>query len=173
MKKNVSNMLAVILIIILIFVVIIINIVSTLNNVSVHDYNNDTNGTFEKFNDVIYIEGEEETINVAKYNSHLGFSINYDVDLFSLNVKNDSRIIISFKEDNTIYLSIEKLEKNDYLELYKKESISKEVDNYMYNYTYLRNNNSYYRLTTVVPNNSEYEDLYIRLNYMIDSFTID
>lgn len=148
-------------------------------------YNKDNivnnNQTFDKSNvenlnydlDKIMIEGREETIKVVKYNSHLGFSLSYDVEKFKPSVLSNGVVEFTYYENEEVKLRVEKLNENDYYEKYQTNREDEIIDNNKYSYKYMRKNNSYYRLVKVNPIDLQSYNIDVRIDYMTSKFDIN
>lgn len=130
-----------------------------INNVDVFDSELDNNGI-------------NEIIKVSKYKSHLGFQMNYEVDKFKISLQSDSSVFFYLKDNEDIYLRVEKLTNKDYYDSYNKKRIDEIVNGYKYQYQYLRKNKSYFKITIKNLNSEEYSYLDSRFNYMTNSFDI-
>lgn len=126
----------------------------------------------EAFDDQLEYMGIIETIRVSKYNSHLGFQMNYEVDKFKISLQSDSSVFFYLKDNEDIYLRVEKLTNKDYYDSYNKKRIDEIVNGYKYQYQYLRKNKSYFKITIKNLNSEEYSYLDSRFNYMTNSFDI-
>lgn len=141
------------------------------NNNQIFDKSNVENLNYKL--DKIMIEGVEETIKVVKYNSHLGFSLSYDVEKFKPSVLSNGVVEFTYYENEEVKLRVEKLNENDYYEMYQSNRDDEIIDNNKYSYKYMRKNNSYYRLVTIMPNSLEYSDMEYRIGYMNSNFDIN
>lgn len=105
-----------------------------------HTYNIDN-----KKHTIIYVNGLEKTITTKIYHSNFGYKIDYDIDLFEARRKNKKDVFI-YKKDNSVYYSIEKIDKKDYV----FENTS--------NVIYLTNDKTYLKILINCSDNPEYLD---------------
>lgn len=126
----------------------------------------------EAFDDQLEYMGITETIRVSKYNSHLGFQMNYEVDKFNVSLQSNSSVYFYLLDNEDIYLRVEKLNKEEYYNSYNKGILEELNNSYKYKYKYLRNNKSYYKLTIKNFDSKDYDYLDLRFKYMSDSFDI-
>lgn len=132
----------------------------------------------EVHQEVVIMEGMEETLNVKTYSSHKKFQMDYDIDYFSP-IKSDTSIIFKDTKDLGIYIEVESLKEKDYFQEYNKYleteenyKDEKEVDGYTYEYKFLRANGVFLRVTKCLKDDSEFDGMNIRMNYMINSLYI-
>lgn len=173
MKNKKSSVFTIVVLIIVISLFIVINITyNKLNNIQISNKNNADNISYDA-TDIIVIKGIEETIKVAKYRSHLGFSLSYDVEKFRPSLLSNGTVEFIYYENKDAKLRVEKLNENDYYEKYQTNRDDEIIDDNKYSYKYMRKNNSYFLLVTIIPNNLEYTDIYTRIDYMTSSFDVN
>ncbi len=126
----------------------------------------------ETFESKINIKGIDEIIKVSKYKSHLGFEINYEVDKFRVSLQSDASVYFYLRDNKEIYLRIEKVNEKDYYESYNMNIFNETINNFNYNYTYLKDNETYFKITIKNAVDSKYDDLNERFNYMVENFYI-
>lgn len=126
----------------------------------------------EVFDEKLEYNGIMETIKFAKYKSHLGFQMNYELDKFEPSLQSDSSVYFYLKDNKDIYLKVEKLSRRDYYESYNRENSKKNNNDSIYKYDYLRNNKSYFKITIKNLDNQDYSYLNSKFEYMTNSFDI-
>ena len=131
--------------------------------------------------EIINIEGIEESIKVKTYNSSLGYSIKYDIDVFKLENKNKCDYF--YTSNDEVYFSIceEKsvvIKNTDLYEIngikYPKDTLITINDDILITKYYIKINNKYLVIETQYPNTSEYiEGFGTRILNTIDSFALN
>lgn len=131
--------------------------------------------------EIINIEGIEESIKVKTYNSFLGYSIKYDIDVFKLENKNKCDYF--YTSNDEVYFSIceEKsvvIKNTDLYEIngikYPKDTLITINDDILITKYYIKINNKYLVIETQYPNTSEYiEGFGTRILNTIDSFALN
>lgn len=123
--------------------------------------------------DKILLDGEEKTIYVREYASHLGFSLKYEEDIFDLKYLSDGSLILTDKEDNKNMVKIENLQEKDYYEQYDVLSLQDFFeDNYVTNYVFLRGSSyNYLKVTKTIDSNNT--SISNRIDYIISSLTFN
>lgn len=126
----------------------------------------------------IIIEGEEEEITVRTYVSRLDFKVDYDIERFDPFIINSKTMSFIFKENSSIYVNIENLDKDTYFEKYEKFTngelpIISENQECEFTYKFLRANDTYLLITKSIIVGSEYaEGVGVRLDNIINSLYI-
>lgn len=130
----------------------------------------------DKKMEYITLEGEEELIMTQKYVSDLAYSMRYDVNNFKV-FKYKQKDIFKFLNDERVLVAVEKsslpqncsevTSENDYYNCYVI------LDNYTEEY-YISQSNATYKITIKSPNTSEYQEgVRTRIDYMLETFTMN
>ena len=147
----------------------------------------DKNDEEEKVTEMtIYIEGVEETINVKKIKSTLGFSIKYDIDRFEIFEEKDQLVIDTIYNDDLIGVTIEK-SKSSYEEITTKLNSFEEISLNKYKTArvitsnggisttqyYVNTKKGVYVISSYIPDSPEYIEGYgSRIAQMIETFEV-
>lgn len=159
---------------IFVILIVVISLFVSINITHKHKDNTSKNSNVRyEYIDSIMIEGMKEEIKVSKYNTHLGFSITYDVERFDPVLLSNGIVEFRYINNKDIKLIVEKMTESTYYENYNKNITEEIVDNLKINYQYMKKDNDYFRLIIQVPNNQEYLDCYTRIDYLINSFIVN
>ena len=131
--------------------------------------------------EIINIEGIEESIKVKTYNSSLGYSIKYDIDVFKLENKykcdyfytSNDEVYFSICEENSVVIKNTDLYEINGIK-YPKDTLITINDDILITKYYIKINNKYLVIETQYPNTSEYiEGFGTRILNTIDSFVLN
>lgn len=121
------------------------------------------------FKDVIYEKKEKKEVNVKEYNSYLGFSFDYILEYFSLDILSNNTILLSDLNDENNYLKIEKLNEIDYYKETEKKD-EELVDGFYKKYHFIKGKDLFLKITKCINNNSDIlEHFNVGMDYTINS----
>ena len=110
---------------------------------------------------IIHVNGLEKTIITKTYHSNFGYKIDYDIDLFEAQ-RSKNKDVFTYKKDSSVYYSIERIDKKDYL----FESTS--------NVIYKTNDDIYIKILIHCSDNPEYLDgIYQRILFSTKSIKFE
>ncbi len=129
----------------------------------------------DKRMDYISVNNVEKAIVTQKYVSDLNYTMRYDVDTFKV-IKYKNQDIFKYLKAEKILVSVEEGNKPQgcsvtYKENYTSCEVNVDARTKIY---YFTKNNLTFKVTVKTPENNNYnEDLKQRINFMLDSFTIE